>query len=74
MAVGLLIMPNIKAIIAITNNTCIMLPTEYTNTPNAQPISKITAMIYNNEFMVMFFNLINDFHRYNYNIAACRMF
>ena len=53
MAVGLRIMPNIKAIIAITNNMCIMLPTEYTNTPNAHPISNITAMIYNNEFMVM---------------------
>ena len=51
-AVGRLIMPKIKAMIAITNRICIMPVAEYKNTPNAQPISKITAMIYNNEFIV----------------------
>ena len=55
-AVGLLIMPKIKAIIAITNNMCIMPEAAYTNTPNAQPMSSITAMIYNSEFMVLYFN------------------
>ncbi len=44
-AVGLLIMPKIKAIIAITNKTCIMPVAEYKNTPNAQPMSNITAII-----------------------------
>ena len=53
MAVGLRIMPNIKAIIAITNNMWIIPVAEYINTPNAQPISNITAITYNNEFMVM---------------------
>jgi hypothetical protein len=51
-AVGLLITPKIIAIIAITNNTCIIPVAEYKNTPNAQPISRITATIYNNEFMI----------------------
>jgi len=49
-------MPNIKAIIAITNNICIMPVAEYMKTPNAQPISRITAIIYSNEFIVLFFN------------------
>ena len=53
MAVGRLIIPNIKAIIAITNNTCIIPVAEYKNTPNAQPISRITAMIYNSEFIMI---------------------
>jgi len=60
-AVGLLIMPRIKAIIAITNKTCMIPVAEYRNTPNAQPMSNITAIIYSSEFMVML--LINDFHR-----------
>lgn len=51
--VGRLIIPNIKAIIAITNNTCIIPVAEYMNTPNAHPIRRITAMIYNNEFIVL---------------------
>jgi len=55
-AVGLRIMPNSKAIIAITNNICIMPVAEYTNTPNAHPMSNITAMIYNSEFIVILFN------------------
>ncbi len=55
-AVGLLIMPKIKAIIAITNKTCMMPVAEYRNTPNAQPMSNITAIIYSNEFMMMLFN------------------
>jgi hypothetical protein len=53
MVVGRLIIPNIKAIIAITNNTCIIPVAEYMNTPNAHPIRRITAMIYNNEFIVL---------------------
>jgi hypothetical protein len=52
MAVGRLITPKMIAIIAMTNNTCISPVTEYTNTPNAHPMMRITAMIYNNEFMV----------------------
>jgi hypothetical protein len=52
MAVGLLIRPKIIAMMAITNNTCISPPTEYINTPNAHPMMRITATIYNNEFMV----------------------
>lgn len=55
-AVGLRMMPKIKAIIAITNKTCIMPVAEYKNTPNAQPMSNITAIIYSIEFMVMLFN------------------
>jgi hypothetical protein len=54
-------MPKIKAIMAITNNMCMMPVAEYRNTPNAHPMSSITAMIYNSEFIVIF--LINDFHR-----------
>jgi hypothetical protein len=52
MAVGRLISPNIMAMIAITKSTWINPPTEYINTPNAHPIIRITATIYNNEFMV----------------------
>ena len=55
-AVGLLIMPRIKAIIAITNKICMMPVAEYKNTPNAQPMSNITAIIYSSEFMMMLFN------------------
>ena len=55
-AVGLLIKPSTRAIMAITNNTCIMPVAEYKNTPNAHPMSKITAMIYNSEFIVNLFN------------------
>jgi len=54
-AVGLRIIPNMTAIIAITNNTCIKLPTAVKNTPIAQPIISITAITYNNEFMVVDF-------------------
>ena len=56
-AVGLRIMPNIIAITAITNNTCIRLPAAIKNTPIAQPIIRITAIMYNNEFMISVFNL-----------------
>jgi hypothetical protein len=49
-------MPRIKAIIAITNKICMMPVAEYKNTPNAQPMSNITAIIYSSEFMVMLFN------------------
>jgi hypothetical protein len=52
MAVGRLMMPNNTAIIAITSNTWIKLPTEVKKTPIAQPISRITAIIYSSEFMI----------------------
>jgi len=55
-AVGLLIMPKIKAIIAITNKTCMMPVAEHKNTPNAQPMSNIMAIIYSSEFMMVLFN------------------
>jgi hypothetical protein len=58
MAVGRLISPNMMAIIAITNNTWINPPTEYINTPSAHPITRITATIYNNEFMVDVLSLL----------------
>jgi hypothetical protein len=45
--------PNSTAIIAITSNTCIKLPTEVKNTPIAHPISRITAIIYSSEFMII---------------------
>jgi hypothetical protein len=45
-------MPNKNAITAITNSTCIRLPAAVKNTPIAQPIMRMTAMIYNNEFIV----------------------
>jgi hypothetical protein len=45
-------MPNKKAIIAITSNTCIRLPTVVKKKPIAHPITRITAIIYNNEFMI----------------------
>jgi hypothetical protein len=60
-------MASITAITAITNKICTMPVAEYINTPKAHPISNITAIIYNNEFMINLF--ISDFHRYNYNIA-----
>jgi len=53
--VGRLITPNINAITAITNNTCIKPVAEYINTPKAHPTMSITATIYNNEFMVDLF-------------------
>ena len=52
MAVDLLIKPNSNAIIAITNNACIKPVAEYMNTPNAQPMMRITAMIYNSDLIV----------------------
>ena len=51
-AVGLLISPNMIAMMAISNNTWISPVTEYTNPPNAHPMMRITATIYNNEFMI----------------------
>ena len=57
-AVGRLIIPNKSAIIAITNSMCMMPVREYTNTPNAHPMSKITAMIYSSEFMIIFYLMI----------------
>jgi hypothetical protein len=51
-AVGLRMTPNKNAITAITNSTCIRLPAAVKNTPIAQPMMRITAIIYNNEFMV----------------------
>lgn len=56
MAVGLLMRPKIIAMMAITSSTCISPPTEYINTPNAHPMMRITATIYNNEFMVDVFS------------------
>lgn len=53
--VGLLINPNINEITAITNNTWIKPVAEYINTPRAHPMIRITATIYNNEFMADFF-------------------
>ena len=50
-AVGLRNMPNKNAITAITNNTWIRLLAAVKNTPIAQPIISITAIMYNNEFM-----------------------
>jgi hypothetical protein len=61
MAVGLLISPKIIAMIAITNSTCINPAAEYTNTPNAQPMIRTTATIYNNELMVDGFKVYNMF-------------
>jgi len=55
MAVGLRIIPRMKAITAITNNTWIKLPTAVKKNPIAQPIISITAMMYNNEFMIVLF-------------------
>jgi hypothetical protein len=55
MAVGLLITPNNNEIIAITSNTWMIPPAEYMKKPKAHPIIRITAIIYNNEFMVMLF-------------------
>ena len=49
---GLLIKPSNNMIIAITNNACIKPVAEYINTPNAHPIIRITAMIYNNDLIV----------------------
>gem|GEM_PF-6571349 len=41
-----LITPKSNAIIAITNNTCIILPpVGYTKNPNTQPITRITAIM-----------------------------
>jgi hypothetical protein len=40
------------AITAITNKMWIRLPAAVKNTPIAQPMIRITAMIYNNEFMI----------------------
>jgi hypothetical protein len=45
--------PNSRAIIAITSSTWIKLPTDVKNTPIAQPISRITAIIYSSEFIVI---------------------
>jgi len=47
--------PNINEMIAITSNTCIIPVAEYINTPKAHPIIRITATIYNNEFMADLF-------------------
>jgi hypothetical protein len=52
MAVGRLINPKINDITAITSNTWISPVAEYINTPNAHPMIRITATIYNNELMV----------------------
>jgi hypothetical protein len=54
-------MPNSNAITAITNNTCIRLPTVVKKKAIAQPITSITAITYSNEFMVnVFLNILND--------------
>jgi hypothetical protein len=45
-------MPSNTAIIAITNNIWIRLPAAVKNTPIAQPITSIMAIVYNSEFMV----------------------
>jgi hypothetical protein len=54
-AVGLRIRPNTTAITAITSNTCIRLPTAVKKKPIAQPITRITAIIYNSEFIIVLF-------------------
>jgi hypothetical protein len=41
-------------ITARTSRICIRLPTEYTNTPIAHPIRRITAMTYKILLMVIF--------------------
>jgi hypothetical protein len=56
---GLLMNPSINEIMAITSNTWINPVAEYKNTPNAHPIIRITATIYNNDLMVDAFKLIN---------------
>jgi hypothetical protein len=55
MAVGLLIKPNNNEITAITSNTWIIPPAEYIKNPKAHPIIRITAIIYNSEFMLCVF-------------------
>ena len=50
--------PKIKDMIAITSSTWIMPVAEYINTPKAHPMIRITAMIYNSEFMADCFKLI----------------
>jgi hypothetical protein len=47
-----LIKPSNSEIIAITSKTCMMLPACHTNAPNNHPITKITAMMYNNDLMI----------------------
>jgi hypothetical protein len=61
------ITPSNKAIMAITNNTCIRPPAEYINTPNAQPMMRITAMIYNSDLMVDYVLVKKMFFYYNNN-------
>jgi len=41
-----------KAIIAMTSNIWIKPPAEAIKKPNAHPMSRMTAMIYNSEFMM----------------------
>jgi hypothetical protein len=56
-AVGLLISPSNREIIAITNKMLIKPPTVVKKKPIAHPITRMTAMMYNNEFMIdVFFN------------------
>ncbi|OOQ58513.1 hypothetical protein BC343_07550 [Mucilaginibacter pedocola] len=52
-AVGLRIIPSITAITASTSNIFINPPTVVKKKPTAQPITRMTAMVYNNEFMVV---------------------
>lgn len=50
---ALLITPNNKAIIAITNKMWIKPPAWFTKNPKIQPITKITAMMYNKPLIVL---------------------
>jgi hypothetical protein len=45
--------------IAITNKIWIKLPAAYANVPIAHPMIRMTAMIYNNDLMVLFL-MVND--------------
>jgi hypothetical protein len=54
-AVGRLITPSSNAIIAITSSAWIKPVAVYANTPIAQPIIRITAIIYNRDLIVIIF-------------------
>jgi hypothetical protein len=53
-----LINPNIRAITAITNSTCINPVAEYAKVPIAHPMIRITAMIYNSDLMILCFKQV----------------
>jgi hypothetical protein len=47
--------PSTTAMIAITNRIWIKLPAAYAKVPIAQPITRMTAMIYNSDLMMLMF-------------------